>query len=341
MDTGERVEELAGYGHAEGDAQFFPRSFGHPRPSFPAFLSPGARARPLANISWGFDYGRLRSSNESEGEGTSLSCPSVPIWVKPATDRWGTGAVAQGGPGGFGNGVFLAQDTRSHGIKHIVSQCLSSAVSDQSLPARSEEQSGASPQGRFAKEEELLTPMARSVTGSECGKPLGKRGSRGSRKTAGSRESKVSRAGTRNRAGTPQQDPHHTSPPSTPPLTSMSLRPQVSVETQQKHVALTASNRCGFLAALAGDSVEGVTQWFEVQIAFVAGSVLAQGGCLDMYYADHSVASFGAVRQCAEQQAAAVRLSLILKHHDAPAPREGAESPPALPQLARTSSAGL
>ena len=74
MKTGESVgKKLEGSGQAQGPAQFFSDSFGHPRPSFFSGLllpgrGPGAGRRANKPLLY---------TNDSEGKCTRIGCPNV------------------------------------------------------------------------------------------------------------------------------------------------------------------------------------------------------------------------------------------------------------------------
>eukprot|EP01062_Namystynia_karyoxenos_P043341 TRINITY_DN31760_c0_g1_i1.p1 TRINITY_DN31760_c0_g1~~TRINITY_DN31760_c0_g1_i1.p1 ORF type:complete len:783 (+),score=118.01 TRINITY_DN31760_c0_g1_i1:76-2424(+) len=101
---------------------------------------------------------------------------------------------------------------------------------------------------------------------------------------------------------------------------------------QQKRVTLLATNRRGFLPAVARARADEVQGWLQGSVGFFSSTVSAQHGVVDVLSADHFCASFGAAtRALGAHRTAAVRCAAHLR--DA-APAEGV----ALDQLRRTSA---
>eukprot|EP00662_Eupelagonemidae_sp_cell21_P057676 gene57676-biopygen40112 len=82
-----------------------------------------------------------------------------------------------------------------------------------------------------------------------------------------------------------------------------------AIRTRPKHktITLAAANRNGFLRASAKAPVDPVTTWLASEISTYTECISSAKGIIDLLSADRFFASFGAVKQCAGQQLAAIR----------------------------------
>eukprot|EP00665_Eupelagonemidae_sp_cell47_P017566 gene17566-biopygen13250 len=92
----------------------------------------------------------------------------------------------------------------------------------------------------------------------------------------------------------------------------------IKSEPQQKTVSLFASNYCGFLPAAAQEPAERVSAWLAAELTHCAGHVAAQRGVVQLISADHTFASFGAVRSIGAHRQAAVRAATGVTRREEP-----------------------